>query len=88
MLEELRAYGRSAGYISVASLFASLERVKPGPVMGDWGKYEPGSDFFFIPREKQEELVKPIAYVVLKSGRLASDALAEELLQRDVRSNY
>ncbi len=32
-----------------------------------------------IGKEDEEKLVKPVAYVVLKSGRQASDALAEEL---------
>ncbi len=32
-----------------------------------------------IGKEDDEKLVKPVAYVVLKSGRQASDALAEEL---------
>ena len=34
-----------------------------------------------IGRADEEELIKPIAYVVLKSGRQASEALAEELRQ-------
>jgi WD40 repeat protein/tetratricopeptide (TPR) repeat protein/TolB-like protein len=58
LLAELRSYGRRQGYLTVAGLFAGLENVKPGPVMGDWGRYEPGSDFFFIPRARQDELIK------------------------------
>jgi len=34
-----------------------------------------------IGKADEEKLVKPVAYVVLKSGRQASDALAEELRQ-------
>jgi tetratricopeptide (TPR) repeat protein/TolB-like protein len=56
LLEKLRSYGGTDGYITSAALYGSLEKVKPGPVMGDWGNNEPGSDFFFIPREMQDQL--------------------------------
>jgi len=61
LLTKLRSYGGADGYITSAALFGSLQSVKPGPVMGNWGKDDPGSEFFFIPRETQAQLAAAVA---------------------------
>ncbi|HYN84261.1 MAG TPA: caspase family protein [Pyrinomonadaceae bacterium] len=47
MLEALRSYPGS-GYLTFGDIKKSVERVKPGPVDADFGRFLPGSDFFFL----------------------------------------
>ena len=47
-LEALRSYGGSNGILTKAELKGYMEVLDQMPRMGDFGTYEPGSDFLFI----------------------------------------
>ena len=47
-LEALRSYGGSNGILTKAELKGYMEVLDQMPRMGDFGSYEPGSDFLFV----------------------------------------
>jgi hypothetical protein len=47
-LEALRSYGGSNGILTKAELKGYMEVLQQMPRMGDFGSYEPGSDFLFV----------------------------------------
>ena len=47
-LEALRSYGGSNGILTKSELKGYMEVLAQMPMMGDFGSYEPGSDFLFI----------------------------------------
>jgi len=48
LLEALRSYGGKEGYLTFNRLAAEVQSTKPEPFWGQWGQYEPGSDFVLI----------------------------------------
>jgi tetratricopeptide (TPR) repeat protein/TolB-like protein len=48
LLQALSSDGGRRGYLTFASIEASVQATKPEPYGGDWGKSDIGSDFFFI----------------------------------------
>ncbi len=51
LLEELRTYGRSQGYLTFSNVLTAVERTNPEPYWGEWGDNQPGSDFFFVAKQ-------------------------------------
>jgi len=49
-LTALREFGGSDGIITKSELKGYMEVLAQQPMMGDFGTYEPGSDFIFIAR--------------------------------------
>ena len=49
-LAALRDYGGSDGILTKSELRSYMEVLAQQPRMGDFGQYEPGSDFIFIAR--------------------------------------
>jgi hypothetical protein len=47
-LEALRSGGGADHYLTIPRLFDYVQRAKPLPVWGEWGKNQAGSDFLFI----------------------------------------
>ena len=59
LLEELETYGGSQGYITFANVLAGVQSTNPQPYWGEWGDNQPGSEFFFIPKELVAKLNAP-----------------------------
>lgn len=48
LLSALSSDSGGRGYLTFANIQAGVQATKPEPYGGDWGNYDPGSDFFFI----------------------------------------
>lgn len=51
-LSTLRTYGGSKGYLRFSDIESGFGDTKPGPVVADFGKASPGSDFLFVTKLK------------------------------------
>jgi tetratricopeptide (TPR) repeat protein len=53
LLDVLRTYGGSQGYLTFAGIAAGVENTKPQPFWGQWGDDDPGSEFLFVPKRPE-----------------------------------
>ncbi|MGH9883737.1 MAG: hypothetical protein ACRD6N_20120 [Pyrinomonadaceae bacterium] len=56
-LDALETYGGKDGFLTFEDIYKSVERTKPGPIEGNFGRWEPGSNFFFVASENKPSLV-------------------------------
>ena len=73
LLEELETYGGPQGYITFANLLAGVQGTKPEPYWGQWGADQPGSEFFFIPKELVAKINEPTTPVVARDTPIRGD---------------
>ncbi|HTB16634.1 MAG TPA: tetratricopeptide repeat protein, partial [Bryobacteraceae bacterium] len=61
LLEALRSYGGSQGFLTFNNILTAVERTNPAPYWGEWGDNEPGSEFFFVSKNYSAPHVQPPA---------------------------
>lgn len=59
VLEALRSYGGSQGFLTFNNILAAVERTNPAPYWGEFGDNEPGSEFFFISKTLSTSSAQP-----------------------------
>lgn len=54
ILDALRSSGSKNGFLDFQDIVSSVKNIKPGPVWADFGNYESGNDFFFVPKPESK----------------------------------
>ncbi|MCU1267885.1 MAG: hypothetical protein JWM21_4203 [Acidobacteria bacterium] len=52
-IDVLESYGGKDGYLTFEDIYKSVERSKPGPIGDNFGRWDPGSNFFFVANHKE-----------------------------------
>jgi eukaryotic-like serine/threonine-protein kinase len=74
LLEALRSYGGSQGFLTFNQILASVEQARPAPYWGEFGDNEPGSEFFFIAKNFANPKVEPAPSVDTSASGSAGKA--------------